>query len=200
MNFDLNSRLFRGFTEVIQFILLNFLFLIACMPIITVAHAVSAIYHVTLNQVEHQEGYIVKDFLKALTSEWKKKIIISLVFEAITIFLIFQINFWLQFHTLIGFILCVVFLILELLCFATFILACCLMERFVNTTRQTIKNAFFMVLSSPIHTSMLLAIPLTMVALVYISTFFKLFAIVVGWSFVAYCNSYCILSLIKKFQ
>ncbi|WP_162012681.1 DUF624 domain-containing protein [Streptococcus sp. S784/96/1] len=194
----MNSKLFKGITEIAQYIGLNFLFLIVCLPIITVGPALSALFRVTFNQIDNQGGYIIIDFIKELKIDFKRRLLMSLFFLFLLFFSAFQLFFWSQTDSSFRFLFACIFFSVELLTLATFILAFALEIRYNNLATQTIKNAFLLALVKPIHTLLLLAAPIGFLSVSFFSPHFRILFFFVGWSFSAYCCTYCILSLLKK--
>lgn len=65
-----NSWLIRFLTRVCDLLLLNIVFLLACMTIACSGAAITALYRVTLRMMRGQSAPIVKDFLAALREEF----------------------------------------------------------------------------------------------------------------------------------
>lgn len=200
MKFNVDNKILQGLNELVQFIGLNLIFLFVSLPLITIGPALSAMFSVTFKQSESREGYIIKDFWKQFMLECRAHLTLSIFFLFILGFLAFQLHFWMQVEDMIGLVFSVFFFILELITLGAFIVTAALLIRFDNTSKQTIQNAFLMVLSNPIHTLILLAIPATLLSLGLISPFFRLLLFFVGWAFSAYCSTYCLLHLFKKYQ
>lgn len=74
-------------------LILNLLFVLCCIPIVTIGPALCAMYHVTLRSIRYGDGYVVKEFFKAFkqnfiqaTVVWIINLIIILLFVADMIF------------------------------------------------------------------------------------------------------------------
>lgn len=63
--FRLDGGLYQGLTRLADVIILNFIFLIACLPVFTIGASVTALYSVTLKLIEQEETYVIRDFLKS---------------------------------------------------------------------------------------------------------------------------------------
>ena len=63
--FSIDSPLFSFLTKVADLILLNFLALIFCLPVITVGASLTALNYVALKIVRDEECYITRSFLKS---------------------------------------------------------------------------------------------------------------------------------------
>ena len=60
-------------------ICLNVMWLICCIPIITIGASTTALYTVMLRMVKNEEGYIFRGFLKAFKSNFKQSTLIWLI-------------------------------------------------------------------------------------------------------------------------
>lgn len=75
-------------------LLLNLLFMLSCIPIVTIGSSVTALYSVTLKMVKNEEGYITRDFRRAFVRHLKKSILLGAILFAIGIFLVFDIYYY----------------------------------------------------------------------------------------------------------
>ena len=64
--FDINGKFFSAFTRLADIILLNILFIIVCLPIVTVGTALCALYQTAMQIAEHTDSYIHRDFFRNL--------------------------------------------------------------------------------------------------------------------------------------
>lgn len=85
--FDINNPLMRGLAKVWDLIVLNLLFILCCLPIITIGAAITALFSVTLKLVRNEEGNIIKTFFRAFASNFKNSTVIHLLFLLITFIL-----------------------------------------------------------------------------------------------------------------
>ncbi len=63
--FDQNGWLFRFLCRTLDLICLNFLFILTCIPVVTVGASVCAMYSVLLKAVRNEESYIFRSYLRA---------------------------------------------------------------------------------------------------------------------------------------
>ena len=68
--FRLDGGLYQGLTRLADVIILNFIFLIACLPIFTIGASFTALYSVTLKLIEQEETYVLRDFWKSFRSNF----------------------------------------------------------------------------------------------------------------------------------
>ena len=63
--FSMDSGIFRFLTRLADLMILNILFIVCCIPIVTIGASVTSLYYVTLKMAVNEEGYIAKAFLKS---------------------------------------------------------------------------------------------------------------------------------------
>ena len=65
MRFNLTDNVVvRALTKICDMVCLNVLWLICCIPIVTIGAATTALYTIMLKMVKNEEGYIFGDFLR----------------------------------------------------------------------------------------------------------------------------------------
>lgn len=69
--FNLDSPVMRFLTKVADLIILNILFLICCIPIVTIGAASTALYTVTMKSVRDEESYVIRSYFKAFKDNFK---------------------------------------------------------------------------------------------------------------------------------
>lgn len=142
--FDLDSPIMSGLNKLADLIILNFLTLICCIPLITIGASLTALHHVLLKMVRNEEGYIIKTFFKSFKQNFKQATIIWLIMLAAFVvligdFLIFAysgISFpsWLRI-VILGVVFLVLFAVMHVFP---------VLSRFDNTIMNTYKNSLFM--------------------------------------------------------
>ncbi|MGN0406088.1 MAG: YesL family protein [Bariatricus sp.] len=80
--FQVDNPFNNFMTKVFDVVLLDILFLIGCIPIITAGASASALYYMTMKMVRDEEGGIIKGFFGAWKENLKKSIPIFLIFAA----------------------------------------------------------------------------------------------------------------------
>ena len=73
---------FRKFWKLIQ---LNLLFLVCCIPIVTIGPAIAGMTYVLRNFATEKPVFLVSDFFDAFKSNWKQGFALSLIFGVITV-------------------------------------------------------------------------------------------------------------------
>ena len=64
-------KIMNLFSRISDFLLLNFLFIITSLPVITLGASITALYSVNLKMVKNEESYIARDYFKAFQRNFK---------------------------------------------------------------------------------------------------------------------------------
>lgn len=76
--FNPDSPLMQFLTKLADLMILNILFWVSCLPIVTIGAAWTALYAVTLKMVRDQEGSIVKSYFRAFRSNFRQTTVLWL--------------------------------------------------------------------------------------------------------------------------
>ena len=94
--FNADSGFSRFMNRVSDLFILNILWIICSIPIITIGASTTALYSVDLKLLDNEEGYIIKSFFKAFKENFKKSTIIWLIIMLISVILGVNLVFWLK--------------------------------------------------------------------------------------------------------
>jgi len=76
--FNLDSPLMRFLTKLADLMILNILFLITCIPVVTIGAAWTALYYVALKMVRDEEGSIFRGYFHAFRLNFRQATILWL--------------------------------------------------------------------------------------------------------------------------
>ncbi len=200
--FNLDSPVMQFLSRLADLIILNILFIICCIPIVTIGAATTALYTVTLKAVKNEESYITSSFFKAFKSNFKIGTLTWLIVLTVGIVL------WADFRILtimtspireilqvFLLVMLFLFLIIELYLFPY-------IARFENTVFGSLKNAFLLAVAHLPYTMLLAAITvLAVLSTLYID--FRIIGflwLVIGFSGLAYINSFFFRKIFAKFE
>ena len=74
-----DNRIIRILTTLCDFLILNILWLVCSVPVITAGASTTALYSVMFKIIKKEEGDIIKSFLKAFRQNFKQSTIIWLL-------------------------------------------------------------------------------------------------------------------------
>lgn len=80
--FSLDSPFVQFMNKVADIMWLNILFIICCIPVITIGASLTAMYYVTLKMVRNEESYITKSFFKSFKMNFVQATVIWLIILA----------------------------------------------------------------------------------------------------------------------
>lgn len=150
--FRFDGPIGRLISRITDLFFLNILWLICCLPIVTIAASTAALHYVTMRMVRDEDSGIFKNFFHSFRQNLKQSVVISLIYVISGIFLLFVIYLFNHLE-LGGWYLWSVFLYLALLIhFIVFGYVFPIFAKFENSTRMLIKNAYFMAIRYPVNT------------------------------------------------
>lgn len=192
--FNQDGWLYRFLNRLWDLIVLNILFIITSIPLITIGASVSALYTVTIKGVRKEDSYIVRSYFKAFKENFKKATIIWIILLAFWIVLLADILIYGKNNSVmvcVGGIFGVFWLLVTM-----YVLP--LQARFENSVQNMLLNSFLIAVKYWNYTLQLLGIsamvPAVLALLVLKSTdmlgwFCSLF-VFVGFSGIAWIKSF----------
>lgn len=200
--FNLDSPIMQFLSKLADLFILNLLFIVCCIPIITIGPALTALYTVTLKAARNEESYIVRSFFQAFKRNFKIGTLAWLIMLAVGIVL------WVDFRILPGLpgstgnILMVLTTVILFFYLIIMLYLFPYIARFENTLTATIKNTFLMSVAHLPYTLLLVVFAV----LAVLATLFINFAVigfvwlVIGFSGMAYLNSIFFRKIFAKFE
>ena len=202
--FNMDNKFFTFMSRVADLIILNLLFIVCCLPIVTIGPAWTAMYYVTLKMARNEESYIVRGFFKSFRENFKQGIAIWLL--ALVLILVEVMDFQIMsqvsgsFYTVVKYGLSIIaFMLVMVLLYVFPVLA-----KFVNTVKLTIRNAFFMSLRHLPYTILMLVICVApfLIMIFGSSMIFSygiLLMFLLGFSTIALINSYFFVKIFDNY-
>ncbi len=197
--FSVESPLYKFMQSLWDILKLNFMWIIFCIPIVTIGGSTIAAFSVLLRMSEDQEGNVIKDFWKAFKENWKQGILIGLLppicFEAV--FLDFQLYKAVE-NGGLG--------ILIVGCFSAYIFIFCLiyvfplLARYDNTVINSIKNSFRIGMKFFGRTFLLLAIIAVEVLIIFWNPTTKFVGALIGPACIMYTISGVAMHIFRKIE
>lgn len=165
----LDNGVTRFLGKVADFMILNILWIVCSIPIITIGASTTAMYSVMLKLVKNEEGYIAKGFLKAFKDNLKQSTLIWLLY------LIFGIVIAVDFRLLgimnpsIRTVIQVFLIFMSILLISMGIYGFALQARYENTVKNTLKNALILTVAKMPYTLLMLVITVAPVILTFLT-------------------------------
>lgn len=138
--------------------ILNVVFVITCIPVFTAGAALSSLYYVIIKEIKGEYGYLVRTYIREFKRNFKNGTLAFLIFFFTGVLLVFNFMFWpFQrniFSSVVTGLLVAVSVLWLVISHYTFPL----IGRFVNTTINSVRNAFGLALRNLKWTFVLLLI------------------------------------------
>ncbi len=186
MQIDPENRAVQGLTTFLEFVALNLLYLISCLPLVTIGAATSALFEVTIRYSDDEGGRPVRDFFPALGRNFARATGLSLILLPATAALAFSGVFWLSAPEPLLTGLAVIAFLAAGYALAAFVHAMALVAVYRNTFRRTLVNALMLPMAEPVRTLGILVVPVTALCLILVFPPFWVVVMTIGFSVGAY--------------
>jgi uncharacterized membrane protein YesL len=164
----IENRLLNTITTIVDYFLLNLLWVLTSIPLFTFFPATAAMFGVIRKrQLQKDSQGIIKDFFTMFKENFKQSLVISIYWSLVAIFLYFDYMVIHPDNSIIHLILYIVLIIGFILFCSISIYLFPTMVHFELGWKIVIRNAFFFSLMNPILTILLLLIVAIGVALIY---------------------------------
>lgn len=205
--FNMDSPFSHFLDKVTDFMILNILFLVFSLPIVTIGASVTAMYDVLTKMDTNREVPAVKGFLKAFKNNFKKSTILWLIFCAVTIFLladIYIVGYGFNFSANANMLFLILFFVALFLWIVVGGYMFVLQARIENSIGRTIKVAcafaYAHLIPYSLATGIITLVPVIMLIGIT-ETFYKLLPVWIlgGISILMYINSKIYMGVLVKY-
>ena len=191
--FNMDSGLFRFLSRLADLMILNILFLLTCIPVVTIGASCTALYYVTMKMARDEDAYIARSYFKSFKENFKQATIIWVVALLLIVLLFFDFQILsvmtASFVTVIRIALISVSLVMAMVLLYTFPV----LAQFYNSIKNTVKNAFFMSIRHFPKTLLMLVISVGAVVLTFLSAFTLTWGILIwmmfGFALISYLHA-----------
>ncbi len=138
--FSVNSKLMAALSRIVDLVVLNVIYLLTCLPILTIGAANTALYTVCFRFGTSRESGICRSYFKAFRENFKQATGLWLLILLYLVCDIFNIFLFLQMEGDIKYIF-VVFAVLGILILMVYSYTFPQLSQFVNTVGKTLRNS-----------------------------------------------------------
>lgn len=202
--FVIDSPIMKFLGRIGDIIILNLIFVVTSLPVLTIGTALSALYSVAMKLVRGEDPSILREYMKAFRRNIKPATLSWLIMAAVGG--IIFVDFYLvgvfdgTVYTVTRLLLAIIFGIWIL----TFLYLFPYIARFENTVFNSIKNALILSAAHVPSTVMMLVISLGLVVItLFTSRMFVIGTIAwffVGFAVVAYAQSFLLCRIFSKYE
>lgn len=146
--FQYDSAFSKGLTRVMDFLMLNVLWIICSLPIVTMGAATTALYYSMIKIVREKDSGIVKIFFHSFFQNLKQGCCLTIIFLIGGIALYWGIQTYSTIGSSFSTIAMTILIVLLIIWGIMFSYAFPLLAQFDNTIKNTIKNAFLISMSN----------------------------------------------------
>lgn len=145
--FNLNSPVYQFLGKVTDLLILNLLWLICCIPIITIGPATAAMYYVAMKILNDEYTGITRPFFHSFKQNFLQGIALTLIFAVTAFLLFFDYRFCRTFEGTAEKIMIGAFIFFGVVYLMIVSYTFPLLSQYNNTIFGTIKNALFLALT-----------------------------------------------------
>ena len=186
--FSVDNKFVTFMSRVADLMMLNVVFLICCIPVVTIGASCTAMYYVTLKMARNEESYIIKSFFKSFKENFKQSTIIWLIMFVAGIILLMDFRITGQMKSTLTTVMRYGLMVVVL----SYIFP--ILSKFVNSIKNTFKNSLFMSIRHLPYTFLILIVAVVpagatlMIPIVF--AYGLIVWILIGFALIAFINSY----------
>lgn len=153
-----DSSIMIFLAKVFDLILLNILFLICSIPIITIGSSLSALYTITLKMIQNEESYIIQGFFTAFKKNFRQSTLLWVfcLIGGVCLYMDFRILHMKEMVKLQFLLVPLLILLFLLVCIILY--AFPIIAYFNCTTRQVFQNIFILLIRHKLYSFFILGI------------------------------------------
>lgn len=189
MKLDLEGRTLQGLTAFGTFVVLNVLYLLTCLPVITIGAATSSLYEVALRYADDERGSLLRDYLAALPRNALRGTAVLLLLGVPVLALLFAARFWYSFGSALSLMGMLVAALAALYLLGALLHGLALVAAFDAGIVATVRNALLMPGAEPLRTAGLVLLPVTAVLMALVVPSTLLLVGTIGCSVGAYLGA-----------
>lgn len=201
--FNYDNPVWRFIGKFFDIMILNVLWFVCSIPVVTIGASTTAVYYVTLKLVRDEEDSTVKAYFKAFKENFKQATIIWLILLVIGIIIGFDLYFFLMMNTAVSTfrtIMLAIFGGFAIIYLCIFLYVFPLQSKFYNPIKRTIFNAFFMSIRHFLQTLGLLVMDIGIPALALLAVpMLQPLLFLFGFPLLAFINSYVFVVVFDKY-
>ena len=91
--FNMDNAFFRFMGKLFDVVALNLVFIIVCIPLVTIGPAISALYYASVKSIRRDRSYPIKEFFKAFKRDFKQSFIVGLILVLAAVIIYVDIRF-----------------------------------------------------------------------------------------------------------
>ena len=202
--FGYDSKFFEILGKVTDIVILNFLFMISCIPIVTIGASLSAMYSVSMRMANDDEPYVVREFIKRFKENFKVSTIVWILLVIVGSVLAVDMYFSnIISNEVISNIFRFVFTMIGIVFVFVLSYVFPIISKFDNTIKNTLKNSILISIQNLPYTLLIVMVNLSPLIIICIFKSFWGYAVfyytVIGFGIISYINSILLNKILNKY-
>jgi len=183
----LDNPLMRFLSRFADMMFVNILFILFCIPVITIGAATSALYTVTMKMARNEEGYIFRTFWNAFKGNFKAATIVWLIQALLGALITFNLATTIANNNIpvVRPILIVVFILIAIVFVFTSVYVYPMIARYHNGVKEYISNAFRLSIGRLPYTLLLVVLQVGVLIVTFLDTTTVFIGLII-WFFVGF--------------
>lgn len=203
--FSIDSKFSQFMSRVFDLMLLNFIFIIMCIPIVTIGANITAMYYVVIKMVRGEDSYVFRSYWKSFKENFKQSTILWVI--ALVVGILLGFDLYLTFTMLKGGIQNIKFVFFFFFILYAFMLMYVFptQSRFYNPIKYTLKNSLLLSIRHLPYTIIMLVLSIgpTLFAVFAAPKIFSIYLLVMvlfGFSVTAYLCAILFNKIFKRYM
>ena len=140
--FDPENSFWEFMTNMTHVLIVGLIWIMCCVPIITIGASTTALYDYTLEVASDKDGYVVKSFFKSFVNNFIKSTVLWVLMSMVMAFLMIDAYICLNMGTALGNLLFFAIVGIGILCLITCLYIFPVLAFFRTSIKKTIQTAF----------------------------------------------------------
>lgn len=171
-------------------IVLNIIWILCCLPILTIGAATTAMYYVNITSIRQGDGYVVRRFLKSFRQNFKQATLLWLLLVAVCLLAVFDFMFWYRQGSGLGKIMIVLSMAVVIVLFLISLYLFPVLAKFEGTLRATIKNSAVFSVGYLPYTLITAALTLGFLYANYVTLVANAISLFIGFALLSYLKAF----------
>jgi|InofroStandDraft_1065614.scaffolds.fasta_scaffold40924_1 Predicted integral membrane protein len=202
--FNYDNPVWRFIGKFCDIMILNVLWIICSIPIVTIGASTTAVYYVTLKLVRDEEGPTIRSFFKSFKENFRQATVIWLIMLLLGCLLGFDLYFFIAIQktpSALRTVMMAMFGGFSFVYLFVMMFVFPVQARFYNPVKRTLFNAFFISLRHSAHTLGMMVMDVLLVfAAIFILPMLQALLMLFGFPLLAFLNSYVIVGIFDKYM
>lgn len=195
-----DSKLYQYLWYLMTYTCLNVIFLVLCIPVVTAAPALAALYGVSIQEADERYGYVFRSYFHMFKKYFLKSLLLGLIYAAAAAVFLYNMVFWYRKNSgILTGMISVLMAVLLAVCLTSMEYSLVIITEYDVTLREALYDGIHLSVDHPVFLVLFTAIDAGFAfGLRYDG--FKIFAVIIGVALVVLIKSVCMLHVLKKHE